>query len=64
MSVDQTDHIKTRADGSIDIGFYTQRGRILRSRAAHDMMAPKAAPKRKRVHPSWFWRICRRYSAT
>lgn len=36
--------IRYRPDGSIDTGFYMARGRVLRARAAHRMVTPRARP--------------------
>ncbi|SMX48370.1 hypothetical protein [Maliponia aquimaris] len=44
----QTDTIRTRADGSIDTAYYMQRGRRLRSEAAHALIRPDADTPRQR----------------
>ena len=36
-----TQNIKTRPDGSIDIDFYTKRARVLRSQQAHKLIRKK-----------------------
>ncbi|MCK0150923.1 hypothetical protein MWU54_12860 [Marivita sp. S6314] len=39
--------IRTRPDGSIDTGYYMDRGRKLRSQQAHAMLHPLPADRRK-----------------
>ncbi len=44
------DPIRLRPDGSIDIAYYTQRGRVMRSEQAHRMLrgTTPSAPRRYR----------------
>lgn len=43
-----TDPIRTRPDGSIDTAHYIAKGRLARSRAAHDLFARKGDPAPRR----------------
>ncbi len=50
-----TNDIRTRADGSIDTGFYMERARHLRSRQAHAMV--RSTPSETRRAPTLLQRI-------
>lgn len=50
-----TDKIKRRSDGSIDTGFYTQRGRRMRAEAARSI-AGAVSPRPRKAHaPGVVW---------
>lgn len=46
--------IRLRRDGSIDTAFYMNRGRVLRSQAAHDLVTPRQEPRRAAPR-GWLW---------
>ncbi|QRF66720.1 hypothetical protein [Ponticoccus alexandrii] len=46
--------IRLRRDGSIDTAYYMQRGRVLRSQAAHDLVTARQETTRAR-HRGWLW---------
>ncbi|QIE44749.1 hypothetical protein G5B38_03965 [Pseudohalocynthiibacter aestuariivivens] len=60
MKLSETPQIKTRADGSIDTGYYMARGRHMRSEAAHRMMGrdmAESAPTKQNMRRGFFSRI-------
>jgi hypothetical protein len=52
-----TDQIKRRPDGSIDICFYTQRGRRMRAEAARSMTGSAARRSRITRAPGMVWAV-------
>lgn len=58
MHINDSDPIKTRPDGSIDTDYYIQRGRRLRSVAAHEIMSSSSTPKSRPARQS-IWNILR-----
>lgn len=53
MHITET-QIRLRRDGSIDTAYYMQRGRLLRSRAAHDLLTARQKTTRAR-QGGWLW---------
>ena len=50
-----TTQIRTRADGSIDIAYYTARARYLRSQQAHTLIAKASPAPRPTRRPRLAW---------
>ena len=55
-----TQHIRTRADGSIDTDFYIRRGRHMRSLAAHEIIIKPTLPAAPRPRHCWLATLFRR----